>query len=51
MNIGNKITGIKGFSMAWLGQAISVIAFATTTFGLTKWIFRQTESSTAMAIM
>jgi DHA3 family macrolide efflux protein-like MFS transporter len=44
-------TGMFGFSIVWLGQIISVLASSMTGFGLTLWIYKQTESATAMAGM
>jgi MFS transporter, DHA3 family, macrolide efflux protein len=47
----NQFVGMKGFSVVWFGQVISVIASSMTTFGMTLWMYKQTESATAMAIM
>lgn len=46
-----KLFGFKGFSIVWFGQVISVIASSMTTFGMTLWMYKQTESATAMAVM
>jgi len=43
--------GLLGFSIVWLGQIISVLASSMTNFGMTIWIYKQTESATAMAGM
>ena len=40
-----------GFVIVWLGQIISVLASSMTGFGMTLWIYKQTESATAMAGM
>jgi predicted MFS family arabinose efflux permease len=40
-----------GFVVVWLGQIISVLASSMTGFGLSLWMYRQTESATAMGLM
>ncbi len=47
----NHLSGFNGFLLVWFGQVISVIASAMTTFGMTLWMYQQTESATAMGIM
>src|SRR5512136_157841 len=44
-------TGMFGFTIVWLGQIISVMASSMTGFGLTIWMYMQTESATAMGLM
>lgn len=44
-------SGLFGFSIVWLGQIVSVLASSMTGFGMTLWIYKQTESATAMAGM
>jgi predicted MFS family arabinose efflux permease len=44
-------TGMFGFGIVWLGQIISVLASSMTGFGMTLWMYKQTESATAMAMM
>jgi hypothetical protein len=39
------------FTIVWLGQIISVMASSMTGFGLTIWMYQQTESATAMGLM
>lgn len=48
---GKRLTGMKGFSLVWIGQIISVLASSMTGFGMTLWMYKQTESATAMALM
>lgn len=43
--------GMFGFTIVWLGQIISVLASSMTGFGLSLWMYRQTESATAMGLM
>jgi len=45
------LSGMKGFSIVWVGQIISVLASSMTGFGMTLWMYKQTESATAMALM
>jgi MFS family permease len=40
-----------GFSIVWIGQIISVLASSMTGFGMTLWMYQQTESATAMGLM
>ncbi|MBA4380607.1 MAG: MFS transporter, partial [Anaerolinea sp.] len=40
-----------GFTIVWLGQIISVLASSMTGFGLTIWMYQQTQSATAMGLM
>ncbi|MEE4194446.1 MAG: MFS transporter [Anaerolineae bacterium] len=50
-NTKNPLSGMKGFTLVWVGQLISVLASQMTNFALTIWIFEQTESATAMAVL
>lgn len=43
--------GMFGFTIVWLGQIVSVLASAMSQFGLTIWMFQQTESATALGLM
>ncbi len=44
-------SGMTGFIIVWAGQIISVLASGMTNFGLTLWIYQQTESAMALSIM
>jgi DHA3 family macrolide efflux protein-like MFS transporter len=46
-----RLSGMKGFSLVWAGQIISVLASSMTGFGMTLWMYKQTESATAMGLM
>ncbi len=46
-----RLSGMAGFFLVWVGQLISVLASQMTNFALTIWIFEQTESATAMAVL
>jgi MFS family permease len=51
MNKSKLLSGMKGFSIIWVGQVVSVLASMMTGFGMTLWMYKQTESATAMAFM
>src|SRR3990172_4887852 len=44
-------SGMFGFTIVWLGQIISVLASAMSQFGLTIFMYEQTESALAMGTM
>ena len=44
-------SGMFGFGIVWLGQIVSVLASSMTGFGMTLWMYKQTESATAMGLM
>jgi hypothetical protein len=44
-----KLTGMRGFSVLWLGQMISMIGTAMTWFGLTIWAWEETGKASALA--
>jgi len=44
-------SGMFGFTIVWIGQIISVLASMMTNFGMTLWMYQQTESATAMGLM
>lgn len=43
--------GMFGFTIVWLGQIVSVLASSMSQFGLTIWMYDQTQSATAMGLM
>lgn len=43
--------GMAGFVVVWLGQIVSVLASSMSQFGLTIWMYQQTESALAMGLM
>ncbi|MGH2523999.1 MAG: MFS transporter, partial [Anaerolineales bacterium] len=47
----SRPSGMFGFTLVWLGQLVSVLATNMTQFGLTLWVYQQTESATALALM
>ncbi len=44
-------TGMTAFIVVWLGQIVSVLASSMSHFGLTIWMYQQTESALAMGMM
>lgn len=42
--------GMKGFTLIWVGQAVSLLGTAMTGFALTIWAFDLTQSATALAL-
>jgi MFS family permease len=40
-----------GFMIVWLGQFVSILASGMTAFGMSLWMYKQTESATAMGLM
>ncbi len=50
-NPPKRPAGMFGFIIVWLGQIISVLASSMTGFGLSLWMYQQTESATAMGMM
>jgi MFS family permease len=51
MSEQKSLSGMRGFTVVWVGQIISVLASSMTGFGMTLWMYQQTESATAMALM
>jgi MFS family permease len=47
----HRPTGMTAFIVIWLGQIISILASAMSQFGLTIWMYQQTQSATAMGLM
>jgi MFS transporter, DHA3 family, macrolide efflux protein len=46
-----KPRGMFAFVLVWIGQVISVLGSSMTGFGLTIWMYQQTQSATAMGMM
>jgi DHA3 family macrolide efflux protein-like MFS transporter len=43
--------GMFAFIVVWIGQIVSVLGSSMTGFGLTIWMYEQTQSATAMGLM
>ncbi len=50
-SLPNRPTGMRAFILVWLGQIVSVLASSMSQFGLTIWMYQETESATAMGLM
>lgn len=46
-----KPSGMFGFTIVWLGQIISVLASSMSQFALTIFVFKETQSVTALGLM
>jgi MFS transporter, DHA3 family, macrolide efflux protein len=44
-------SGLFGFSIVWVGQAVSLLGTSMTNFALTIWAFQMTGSATALALV
>ncbi len=42
---------MTGFTLVWIGQIVSVLASGMTTFAMTIYMYQQTGSATAMALV
>src|SRR5512133_333699 len=49
--ISSKPAGMSAFIVIWIGQIVSILASAMSQFGLTIWMYQQTQSATAMGLM
>jgi MFS family permease len=47
----NRLSGMLGFGIVWIGQIISVLASGMTAFAMTIYIYQQTHSATAMGFV
>jgi MFS family permease len=43
--------GMTAFILVWIGQFVSILASSMSQFGLTIWMYQQTQSATALALM
>ncbi len=46
-----RLSGMPGFTLVWLGQIVSVMASLMTQFALTIWVFEKTGSATALGLL
>ncbi|MEM8857044.1 MAG: MFS transporter [Chloroflexota bacterium] len=44
-------TGFTGFTIVWIGQLVSMLSTGVTRFAITIWVYQQTESATALALV
>ena len=47
----SRIGGMKGFTVVWAGQVVSLMGSTMTTFALVIWIYQQTGSATSLTLM
>lgn len=48
---GRRLTGMRAFTLVWLGQLLSLFGTAMTGFALTIWAWQITGSATALALV
>lgn len=48
---GKRPSGMRGFSVVWIGQVVSLLGTAMTNFALTIWAFEQTGRATDLALI
>ena len=46
----SSLTGMRGFTIVWLGQFTSMLGSAMTNFALTIWAWEETGTATALAL-
>ena len=46
-----RLGGMVGFIIVWIGQIVSILASGMTQFALTIWMYQQTGSATALGLM
>ena len=46
----SSLTGMRGFTIIWLGQFTSMLGSAMTNFALTIWAWEETGTATALAL-
>ncbi len=51
MQKSTRPAGITAFIIIWIGQIVSVLASSMSHFGLTIFMYQQTESATALGLM
>ena len=51
MQTSKKPEGLAAFGIIWIGQIVSILASGMSQFALTIWMYQQTKSPMAMAMM
>ena len=46
----SSLTGMRGFTIIWLGQFTSMLGSSMTNFALTIWAWEETGTATALAL-
>lgn len=47
----DKASGMKGFTLVWIGQVVSLLGTAMSNFALTIWAYEVTGKATALALV
>jgi len=47
----DKVAGMKGFTVVWIGQVVSLLGTAMSNFALTIWAYEITGKATALALV
>jgi len=47
----DKVSGMKGFTVVWIGQVVSLLGTAMSNFALTIWAYEITGKATALALV
>ena len=50
MNKDNSLHGMRGFTLIWFGQLVSLFGTGMTRFAITIWAYTQTESATVLTL-
>ncbi len=50
MNDNNRLSGMRGFTVIWFGQLVSMLGTGMTNFALSFYIFQKTGQATALTI-
>lgn len=50
-SLSKYLSGMSGFRIVLLGQAVSILASSMTGFALSIWVFQKTSSATSLGIM
>ena len=45
------LSGMRGFTLIWLGQLVSLLGTGMTRFALTIWAYQETGSATTLALV
>lgn len=48
MNTTGRFTGMRGFMVVWVGQVVSILGSAMTGFGISIWLFTETNQATSL---
>ena len=51
MQTDKRPQGVFAFMIIWIGQIVSILASGMSQFALTIWMYQQTKSPMAMALM